>query len=369
MTAVHAASHPSKASLDFGPWLFSPTVDLWAFAGSATAALLLVAVGRVLGWTTQPTPGWTWLTTILLIDVAHVYATGFRVFQSRREFRRRRWLYTLTPLFSFLLAAAVYSESVAWFWTVLAYLAVFHFVRQQYGWVALYRARQSDADAGRWLDVAAIYLATVYPLVVWHTLPQRDFVWFVEGDFGQLPTVLAQVLCPLYWVVMLAYAIRSARDIWLKRVWYLGKDMVVATTAVCWYVGIVAMNSEFAFTVTNVIIHGVPYMVLVYWLKPRRESPSSDRATEASPTSGIKTIQRIGWFVATLWLLAYVEELLWDCGVWRQHGWLFGCVGGSENAWFTPSGQSFWVPLLATPQITHYVLDGFIWRRSHLGAI
>jgi len=29
--------------------------------------------------------------------------------------------------------------------------------------------------------------------------------------------------------------------------------------------GIVAFDSDYAFTVTNVVIHGVPYLVLVYW--------------------------------------------------------------------------------------------------------
>ena len=45
----------------------------------------------------------------------------------------------------------------------------------------------------------------------------------------------------------------------------IGKDIVVATTAICWYIGIVVFNSDYAFTVTNVIIHGVPYFALIYF--------------------------------------------------------------------------------------------------------
>jgi hypothetical protein len=58
-----------------------------------------------------------------------------------------------------------------------------------------------------------------------------------------------------------------------------------------------------------------------------------------------------------------VEEGLWDGLVWREHGTVFG--------WFAhlptvgSSALLRWVvPLLALPQATHYVLDGFIWRRS-----
>ncbi len=29
-------------------------------------------------------------------------------------------------------------------------------------------------------------------------------------------------------------------------------------------------------------------------------------------------------FLATLWALAYVEELVWNRGVWHEKNWLFG---------------------------------------------
>ncbi len=64
-------------------------------------------------------------------------------------------------------------------------------------------------------------------------------------------------------------------------------------------------------------------------------------------------------FLATLWVLAYAEELLWDRGVWHERGWLFGA-----NVWDIASLKILFVPLLAVPQITHYILDGFIWRRK-----
>ena len=29
-------------------------------------------------------------------------------------------------------------------------------------------------------------------------------------------------------------------------------------------------------------------------------------------------------FLATLWAIAYIEELFWNRGVWHEHQWLFG---------------------------------------------
>ena len=83
-------------------------------------------------------------------------------------------------------------------------------------------------------------------------------------DFAKLPVLFERNLAPVYWTELGLYGVRSIyQAVWRQR-WNPGKDIVVFTTAVCWYVGIVSFNSDFAFTVTNVITHGVPYIVLVF---------------------------------------------------------------------------------------------------------
>jgi hypothetical protein len=172
------------------------------------------------------------------------------------------------------MGVALYSESALTFWRVLAVVAVFHFVRQQYGWVNLYRAKLKEkSDLTWWIDAAAIYLATVYPLAFWMTSLPRNFEWFVENDFFNLPRVVEQILFPVYVLALITYFGKSIYLYFTEGFLNIGKDIVVVTTAVCWYVGIVAFNSDYAFTVTNVIIHGVPYFALVYfYARQRRES-------------------------------------------------------------------------------------------------
>ena len=342
-------------------WLFSPAVDLAAFLGSAVIALALLSLGVGLGVVNSDSPEWAWITVILLIDVAHVYATGFRVYANREDFQDRKWLFLLTPVLAFLIGWAVYSEGTGGpmrFWRILAYMAVFHFVRQQYGWVALYRSKAGEqSPAGRWIDTAAIYLATVYPLVWWHSHLPRNFWWFLNEDFAKAPEVTALILEPFYWTALALYFGRSLVRGLKQNEWNPGKDIVVGTTAVCWHIGIITFNSDFAFTVTNVIIHGVPYFVLVYWYRYR---PGQEVDSEENASGGRRsqTPGRVAFFLGTLWLLAFVEELLWDRGVWHERNWLFG------SPWHQSERlQSVLVPLLAVPQITHYILDGFIWKR------
>jgi len=134
-----------------------------------------------------------------------------------------------------------------------------------------------------------------------------------------------------------------------------GKHLVVAATCACWYVGIVATNSDYAFTVTNVFVHGIPYMVLVYIY-----ARAAAREPGATTGPAARLLARgVIAFVGTLWLIAYVEELVWNQTIDHDHAYLFG--GGFDVGVFA----ILIAPLLAVPQLTHYILDGFLWRRSH----
>lgn len=332
-------------------WLFSRNTDLAVFLGSAVLSLLLLAIGWQMGIVNSDSPEWTWVSAVLLIDVAHVWSTSFRVYFDKGEFKRRFWLYTLVPIFGYAFGVALYSEGELVFWKVLAAIAVFHFVRQQYGWVNLYRRKLGETERWTWwVDASAVYLASVYPLAYWMTQLPRNFEWFVQNDFIRLPTIVETVLFPIYLAALTVYAVKSVYQYVIVGFLNIGKDIVVATTAICWYVGIVYFNSDYAFTVTNILIHGVPYFALIYlYARMKRETAGPVYRTLSS-----------NWlvFLATLWALAYIEELFWHRGVWHEKQWLFG---GDWN-W---GGLKMWlVPLLALPQLTHYVLDGFIWRKS-----
>ncbi|MFV0388751.1 MAG: hypothetical protein ACK5NT_08340 [Pyrinomonadaceae bacterium] len=333
-------------------WLFSPATDLLAFLGSAVISLLLLAFGWQFGFLNSETPDLMWISASLLIDVAHVWATTFRVYFDAEEFKRRMLLYVSVPFAGYVLGVVLYSEGRMVFWRVLAYIAVFHFVRQQYGWVALYRAKAKErSEITWWIDAVAIYIATIYPLVYWMAASKRNFSWFVEGDFFSISTVIAKFAFPVYVVALSLYFAKSVFLYKKEGFLNIGKDIVVATTAICWYVGIISFNSDYAFTVTNVIIHGVPYFVLIYFYAQARRA-KADKFYRSLTSNWLV-------FMATLWLLAYTEELLWNRSVWHEKGEIFGSYWNVEDI------KMYIVPLLAVPQLTHYVLDGFIWKRKN----
>lgn len=354
------AQTPALFDTSGSGWLFGRRADLWAFGGSALGSLLLLGLGAALGLLDAETPLWAWLLCVVCVDVAHVWTTLFRVYLDGAELRRRPLLYLGAPLLCYLLGVGLYAVEGLLFWRVLAYAAVFHFVRQQAGWMALYRARAArpggtgDDDGGldRALDTAAIYAATLYPLCYWHAHPDTPFSWMLAGDFVlALDPAWLSALAPIYYGILASFC---ARQLWHLRRGQApqpGKLLLVLSTWACWHLGIITFRSDYAFTVTNVLIHGVPYFVLTFRY-------GRMRAAMGAPM--LRRIVRHGVpaMLALVLLLAGLEELLWDRHVFRDHPGLFGTGSLPPQLWL-----SLLVPLLAVPQATHYLLDAFIWRR------
>lgn len=332
-------------------------MDLAVFVGSAAVSFGALGLGAATGALHDETPGWAWVPAVVLCDVAHVWSTIFRTYLDPAERSARPALLAAVPVLGLVAGVGLLALGELTFWRALAYVAIFHFVRQQYGWVSLYRARAGETTrAGRLVDGAAIYAATLWPLLHWHTHLPRRFSWFVAGDIVALPSFVMPIATAAYVGALAAYAVRSAL-MWRRGAGNPGKDVVVVTTALAWYVGIVLFDSDYAFTVTNVFMHGIPYFAIVFFHTRARSKALVATAPPARPGLAERLTRHVAVYLAFLWLIAFAEELVWDRAVWHERGWLFG------DAWSVGGYKLVIVPLLALPQLTHYVLDGFIWRR------
>ncbi|WP_375417396.1 hypothetical protein [uncultured Hymenobacter sp.] len=352
------------------PWIRSARYDgLLILAPPFLALALVLAVPPAYRSTTRM-PLLAWVGLVLLIDVAHVYGTLFQTYFD--PVRRRQWptLLWAAPLACYAAGVALHGVSGLLFWQVLAYLAVFHFIRQQYGFLRLYARHECAASPGaatrplpgQGLAAALIYYATIYPLLYWHFSPPRNFNWFVAGDFVQRDWPAGRLVATvLYSSLIGLYLLREAAE-W-RRTGQLNvpRNLLLTGTLVSWYAGIVWFNGDLAFTLLNVVSHGIPYLALVW---------STGAAPLAAPAVSVGR-RRGPWagryglavFLGLIAVFAYLEEGLWDGLVWREHQAAFG--------WFQslppisrPTLLMWLVPLLALPQATHYVLDGFIWRRK-----
>jgi hypothetical protein len=336
------------------PWLFGRRTDLLLFGGSAAMGIVVLAAGRLTAGPGGDAPFWMIPAVLVSVDLSHVWATGWRVLGDGDLPGTSLPLTLFVALGSWAAGIALFSSSELLFWRVLAYLAIFHVVRQQYGWVALYRRKNGEGEEGRRLDAAVIYGATLAPLVSWHTRTQR-FEFFLQGELlSGLPEGAATAAYGLFGTVLAAWSLKEVLRARSGRRVSWGKVLIVAATTTTWLLGTIALNAEWAFSVTNIFIHGIPYLGLV-WLTSRRDAEQRagncararlvDRAT-ANPAI----------FLAPIVVIALIQCWGWDVYIPRDP--LLARPETGLSAVFL----AVLVPLLAVPQATHYVLDALLWK-------
>jgi len=339
------------------PWIRSAWFDGWFVLSPPFLSLVVVILLPAQFQATAQMPLVAWFGLVVLIDVAHVYSTLFRTYLDPVRRQQQRVLFWMVPLGCYVAGVALHYAGGWLFWRVLAYLAVFHFIRQQYGFLRL-SSRAEPSHRQSWLDTAVIYYATIYPLLYWHFSPSRNFNWFVEGDFVQHSWPLGRRVATLLYGVLLLLYLGKEVQLWQRlHTFNVPRNLLVLGTLVSWYFGIVYYNGDLAFTLLNVVSHGIPYLALIW----TTSQPTSNNQSRSGPwwTGRYGVVL----FLSLLGLLAYAEEGLWDGLVWREHtsvfGWFQHLPAVENHLWL-----SLLVPLLALPQAAHYVLDGFIWRRS-----
>lgn len=346
-------------------WLFSGKIDLFALFLPIWMlwVFFFVNADRLEG---QDLPLWAWVVFILGFDVSHVWSSLFRTYLDKEEFKAHKVKLILTPILSFTISLLLLSYSMGLFWRIMAYLAVFHFIKQQYGFVALYKAKNSEFRTQFLNDKWVVYIATIYPVIFWHFNSKSNFNWFANNDFVALHTwlgdntVLFSVLNYFYWGIIFLWLFQEVLAVQRKEAVSLGKTLWILTTAVNWWFGIVYYNSDIIFSVSNVVAHGLPYVVLMYYYGVRK--------TEIVQQTQLSFWKRFRWLwilVLTILCAALVEEYFWDMLVNRTHQPFFERIHLYKwEALRSPYTLAFAVALLALPQQVHYISDGFIWKAN-----
>ncbi len=330
----------------------------------------------------------SWAVLVMGVDVSHVYSSLYRTYLDPETREHHGTILFLLPFAVLVGCILLYSAGAMVFWRAMAYLAVFHFARQQYGFMRVYSRYERQSPWQRRIDALAIYTTTFYPIADWHLAGQKNFNWFMRGDFYYLPDAgFRGVLFISYLAIVTTYLAKESHLLWksiaMRRLqlgnskatnpvqtplFNIPRNLIIAGTFLSWYIGIVHFNSDIAFTAINVMSHGIPYMALVWmWGNKRYKAPRVGVGLNLPlrERRNIFQLRYVALFVGFLLLLAYLEEGFWNAWVWHEkdhapffalfHAGLAEIRAGSP--WLT-----LIVPLLSVPQITHYVIDGFIWK-------
>lgn len=332
------------------PWIHNAKTDGWFILSPPFVILMVIFLfQKQIQGLENHYSFYTWLFLIVFVDVAHVYSTLFKTYFVKAEINRRKLLYYGIPLLSWVLGLLLFQWGSLAFWSVLALVAVFHFIRQQYGFMRIY-ARFEPQDWRKKLDAFAIYSATMYPMLYWFQTP-RAFNWFVKNEFqwiAKVPDFIAP-LTILYFVILALWLIKTLVEFIKTKSLNIPKTSLVAGAYLSWYFGIVYFNNDLVFTFLNVISHGIPYVALVYIREIRQKKES-----ELKSLSVFRSFSGVLLFIGVIVSFALFEEFLWEILVWNEH---FSLDLKLPDFWI-----QILVPLLVVPQLTHYLLDGFIWR-------
>lgn len=342
-------------TLNAQAWIGTPIVDTVFILLPPFLSLFFIVLFPSLFQDNDTMPDLWWVMLVLLVDVAHVYSTLYRTYFDKQVRTFQKPLLIAIPFIAFTTGVLVYSVSPMLFWRLLAYLAVFHFVRQQYGFMRLYSRKENAANWMNVTDKITIYYATIYPLLYWHLSAPRNFNWFVPGDFIYASSdILLGIAKVLYYLVLAMYVVKEIIFIVQTKEFNVPKIAVIFGTALSWYFGIVYYNGDLAFTLLNVVSHGIPYMALV-WIYTNKS------AAKNKPEERLKTNKwkyNIFAFLGIIFLFAYIEEGLWDAFLWKERHGIFESFSFESGTLLL----NIIVPLLAMPQITHYIIDGYIWK-------
>jgi hypothetical protein len=333
------------------PWIDKPKTDsVFILAPSFVVVVIVFLFQQPLKDIEANNSFFTWLFLIVFIDVAHVYATLFKTYFVGEEFKKKKKLLITLPLICFVIGLILFSFSSSFFWSILAYIAVFHFIRQQYGFMRLYSRQEIKTKWSVIIDNLIVYTATVYPMLFWFFSSPRAFNWFTENDFIRFESqLLLEIIGWIYRFVVVFYIVRTAYKSIAERYFNIPKNAIIVGTFLSWYFGIVYFNNDLVFTLLNVVSHGIPYIALIYLNEIHKKQD-----VNLGMLIWLKGFRGILLFIGFLFAIAFFEEYAWEIFVWNQQ---FFNSGTDFSSW-----QFLLIPLLTVPQFTHYILDGFIWK-------
>ena len=333
------------------PWIHKPITDsLFILMPSFFVIAIVFIFQDYINTIEEHYSYYTWLFLIVFIDVAHVYATLFKTYLVPSEFIKKKKLLITIPIICFIIGLILFAFGSTVFWSVMAYIAVFHFIRQQYGFMRLYSRNETKTKKSIWIDNLVIYSATGYPMLYWFLSSPRKYNWFIENEFFSFNNHLLLVIADwIYAFIMVFYVFRTFYISIKNNYLNIPKNAIIVGTGLSWYFGIVFFNDDLIFTLLNVVSHGIPYMALIYFKEIDKKNNQ-----DLGILRYLKKSRGILIYIAILLLIAYAEEYYWDILVWKDH---FAIISIDFSNW-----HFLLVPLLTVPQFTHYILDGFIWK-------
>lgn len=351
--------------------LYSPIFDSIFFFAPFVVAIIFVKISELYFPSIlypETSPLWFFIFAIVF-DVGHVWWTLYRWYLQKNIFSKHWRLLIGVPILSFIILVILSNITLAWYdpyyvpLAFLAHIALYHFIKQQVGFVLLYDKRSENLGsmeyASRKADTIITWIVTSFPFFYW--MMHYELItlnWFTAWEYTILSSIIPRteliwiiyaIWCILYAVFQILLTFRWAHINPLKYLYIFG-------TAYIWYTWMVAYDSIIIFGFGNMLLHGLNYYGLIIG------------STYHSNNYGkwLEQLRRLGiWIFSTtiifsLFLFGYIEEFFWNQFIWQEKTIIFSDF--FYNIWYNQFILIIIFSILGSIQLTHYILDRYIWR-------
>jgi len=313
------------AGLDFVSFLAIPL---------AVAILLTMVFG----------PALTAVTSAILFvcfDLFHVYVGIGTAWVFPDQWTNRRLFYFGFPALCFAAYSGLFALSPGLFAMIYAYASIFHFSRQQIGWMrATGRRGLFFSSWESTLNDLAIYSAT-FGFVAYRVFDRPGATWFVEGDLGFLSFLPSKGILAFALVVNAAYLVWQTIIAIKHKYVNVSKNLVWFTTFLVWGVSFVMFKAVTVGAVALIVVHHAsPFVVLsFFYVRHRRQE---GHRSYFGPFAFLAV-------AGAALMLSSMEQAV-------SAEWSF-------LSYF--SNLRFIEPFLAMIATYHYAIDSFFWRQSY----
>jgi hypothetical protein len=296
----------------------------------------------------------------LLITAPHHFVTWLRTYGIRQE--RERWKTRL--LFGPFILIAIVTAGVTWAPVTLAIFAILwdhqHSVMQQYGFARIYDFKaQTGGPLTPRFDLLLGWFLYINLLI---TSPLFTRYWVQELTRWQIPldtwTIhlvqnISWVATALFGVVYSVHLIRGVRSgTKINPV----KFVFIGASYLLWYYTSWHTDSILVFGIAHRLMHGLQYIVMVYWYM-RRKTLSNSR--DQCLAEKLVTPGWLGRFIVACLLYAVAVQFLSGQPMERLG---FGLVNASWHVDYGDDYHAYAESVFSIMALTHYYFDSFIWK-------
>jgi len=299
------------------------------------------------------------VVVLVIIDLAHLISMWFRIYTSGQEGPREIKKYWL-----------IYAGLIALFFTIgmfkkfnyvfpfITYFAIFHNIRQNYGFYSFYRKNETKNLNEIKFEKFFFHLISLFPLILWHMNPKgfdnywsRDFLSIPYIEYLKLPLII------VFGASIILYCVLSFRK-------YKNNDLsptkIIFLLAVTfgWYGTMLVAKETLSLFLAIISAHAIAYLFFVWKLYNNQMKSTLSKVTDKILLK--KNLVFFG-FVLCFGYIArgFIETSLqsnglrdfWGAGFWHE-------LGNVDN-------NILLVFLFVFPfatQVSHFVIDGFIWK-------